>query len=88
MVAGDASAFPDALVAPSKSGEGVPELWRRLAVTRRWRLAQLERGRIEVVSDRTAPDDDSNAPEDGLAPASGADPYDYFVHLTGWEDSR
>ena len=87
VLASDALAFPDALVAPSKSGEGVPELWRRLAVTRRWRLAQLERGRIEVVTDRTAPDGDSTAPEDGLAPASGANPYDDFVHLTGWEDS-
>ena len=88
VLAGDASAFPDALVAPSKSGEGVAELWQRLAVSRRWRLAQLAQGRIEVVTDHAAPDGDSTAPEGGLAPVSGADPYDDFVHLTGWEDSR
>lgn len=88
VIASEGSTFPDALVAHSKSDEGVADLWQRLAITCGWRWTQLERGRIEVVTDRTAPDDDSTPPEHGLAPVAGADPYDEFVHLTGWEDSR
>ena len=88
VIASEGSTFPDALVAHSKSDEGVADLWQRLAVTCGWRWTQLERGWIEVVTDRTALDDDSTPPERGLAPVAGADPYDEFVHLTGWEDSR
>ena len=64
------------------------DLWRRLRATREWREAQLAAGRIEVVTDRTAADEDSIPPPDGLAPVEGGDPFDDFVHLTGQEPFR
>ena len=88
VVASDQGTFPDAIVAAPGDGEGVSHLWRRVAATYGWRWTQLARGRIEVVTDATEPDDDSAPPEAGLAPVDGGDRYDEFVHLTGWEDSR
>ena len=88
LLASDRETFPDAIVAAPADGEGVSDLWVRVAVTYRWRRMQLERGRIEVVTDCTEPDNDSAPPEAGLVPVTGGDRYDDFVHLTGWEDFR
>ena len=88
VVASDQETFPDAIVAAPADGEGVSHLWGRVAVTYRWRWAQLARGRIEVVTNSTQPDPDLTPPEAGLAPVDGGDRYDDFLHLTGWEDSR
>ena len=85
LLASDASRFPDAIVSPSESGEGGTHLWRRLGVTCAWRWAQLEAGRVEVVTGLNAPDDDSAPPGAGLAPVTGGDPYDDYAWLTGWE---
>ena len=88
VLANDRETFPDAIVAAPEGGEGVSDLWGRVAVTYRWRWTQLERGRIEVVTDCTEPDNDSSPPEAGLVPVASGDRYDDFVHLTGWEDAR
>ena len=88
VVASNQGTFPDAIVAAPADGDGVSDLWGRVAVTYRWRWMQLERGRIEVVTDSTEPDDDSTPPVAGLEPVSGGDRYDDFTHLAGWEDSR
>ena len=88
VVASERETFPGAIVAAPTDGEGVSNLWTRLTVTYRWRWMQLDRGRIEVVTDRTQPDGDPTPPEAGLVPVAGGDRYDEFVHLTGWEDSR
>ena len=88
VLANDRETFPDAIVAAPAGGEGVSNLWGRVAVTYRWRWMQLERGRIEVVTDCTEPDDDSTPPEAGLVPVASGDRYDDFVHLTGWENTR
>lgn len=88
VLASDQGTFPDAIVAAPANGEGVSELWGRVAATYRWRRTQLAAGRIEVVTDATEPDDDSNPPEAALKPVAGGDRFDDFIHLTGWEDSR
>lgn len=85
LLTADSSRFPGAIVSDSRSGEGVAELWSRLGVTCDWRWKQLEAGKVEVVSELTEPDGDSAPPETGLAPVSGADPFDDFTSLTGWE---
>lgn len=86
LLANEDAIFPDAIVSPSGSGEGAADLWRRLGVTYDWRWEQLEAGRIEVVTDLTAPDDDAVTPVTGLTPNDGGDPFDDFVRLVGWEE--
>ena len=85
LLTSEGSRFPDALVSPSQSGEGVADLWQRIAVTYHWRWQQLESGRIEVVTGLTEADDDAPPPHGGLAPITAGDPFDDFVHLAGWE---
>ena len=88
VLAADRTSFPDAIVCPSDDGSGSADLWDRLQVTCDWRWEQLEEGRIEVVTDLTAPDEQSSPPDGGLRPVSGGDPYDDYLRLTGWESSR
>ena len=88
VLASDKSIFPDAIVCQSKDGGGVADLWDRLLFTYDWRWAQLENGQIEIVTEYTAPDELSVPPDAGLRPVNGGDPYDSFMHLTGWEDSQ
>ena len=88
LLANDDSRFPDAVVAPSASGEDIPDLWRRLGVTYRWRWEQLLMRRIEIVTDLTEPDEHSTPPDSGLAAVDDGDPYDDFGRLTGWEPFR
>ena len=88
VLAADAASFPDAVEHPSKENGGMADLWDRLRVTCAWRWEQLEEGRIEVVTDLTVPLRQSNRPYGGLPPVSAGDPYDEFLPLTGWEDSR
>lgn len=79
------SQFPEAVVATSASGEGAADLWGRLGVTYRWRWEQLGRRQIEVVTELTEPDEFSTPPDTGLTAVAGSNPYDEFIHLTGWE---
>ena len=88
VLAADRTSFPDAIVCPSDDGSGSADLWDRLQVTCDWRWEQLEEGRIEAVTDLTAPDEQSSPPDGGLRPVSGGDPYDDYLRLTGWESSR
>ena len=88
VLASDRGMFRDAVVAAPADGEEVSDLWGRVAVTYRWRWMQLERGRIEVVTDATEPDTDSTPPEAALKPVAGGDRFDDFIQLTGWGDSR
>ena len=88
MLAANRADFPDAIVHSSNDGSGTADLWGRLRVSCNWRWEQLEQGLIEVVTDLTEPDEESSPPDEGLRPVSGSDPYDDFLHLTGWEVSR
>ena len=88
VLASDKSIFPDAIVCQSEDAGGVADLWGQLLVTYDWRWAQLENGRIEVVTQYTAPDELSVPPDAGLRPAKGGDRFDSFMRLTGWEDSQ
>jgi len=87
VLASQASIFPDAIVHASSDGEGFADLWARLEVTYNWRWTQLKRGRIEVPTDATAPDEESSSPDTGLQPIVGGDKFDDFVRLTGWGDA-
>ena len=88
VLAADQASFPDALAHPSNDGSSTADLWDRLRVTCDWRWEQLKEGRIEAVTDLTAPDEQSSPPDGGLRPVSGGDPYDDYLRLTGWESSR
>ena len=85
LLANDDSRFPDAVIAPSESGEDAADLWSRLGVTYRWRWEQLGARQIEVVTALTEPDARSTPPDTGLAAVPGGDPFDDFIHLAGWE---
>lgn len=87
VLASEASVFPDAIIYPPPDGEDLAALWARLEVTYAWRRTQLERGRIEVPTDATEPDEESRPPEGGLQLLDDGDRFDDFVHLTGWGDA-
>lgn len=83
LLAPDDRIFPDAVVRPPRTDEGLEALWARAETRYRWRRAQLDHGEIEVNVAGTEPTDRSNAPESSL-PDRGPDPYDDFGRLTGW----
>jgi hypothetical protein len=86
VVAPDRAVFPNALIAPSVSGENAEALWQRVTSSYRWRRAQLAAGKIEVTAEGTQADDDSVPPLDALEVDGGPDRFDPFTWLTGWED--
>ncbi len=86
VLAPNAAFFPRAL-ATGTAVNDAESIWRKLLVTRDWRLAQLARGEIEVNAG-AEPDDDSEPPEDGLDTRIEADRFDDFRWLVGVEPSR
>ncbi|HEX7038333.1 MAG TPA: PD-(D/E)XK nuclease family protein [Pseudomonadales bacterium] len=85
VVAPDDTVFPDALVHAPAEGIDVARLWRAAEATYRWRRAQLDRGLIEVRTDAAEPTERSEPPEGTLPLRDGADRYDEFARLTGWD---
>lgn len=77
-------AFPDAKVVPSDSGENTAQLWQRFLATWRWRVAQIQAGRFEVVHDSIAEDDASKPPEDAMAMEVLNPNYNEYRTLAGW----
>ena len=88
ILAQDADVFPDAVVFPPDSDEGIEGLWRRASHSFDWRWTQLAKGLIEVNAEGTEPHWLSGAPEEGLETNVEPDFFDGFRWLTGWEDGQ
>jgi len=76
--------FPEARVVTNTSEETIGHLWQRFESSWTWRRRQLDEGRIEVVTEKTEMDEDSNAPEDALILNDPSDHYNSYLHLAGW----
>ena len=85
LLAQNAGAFPTARLYPAGTGEGVDGLWGRVESTYAWRRGQLGAGRVEVVTEGAELDEQSVPPDDALPAVAGADPFDDFRWLTGWD---
>ena len=76
--------FPNAKFVPNGSDETVTHLWQRFETSWTWRRAQLDQGRIEVVTEQTETDEDSIPPEEALRLNEPNDRYNNYRHLAGW----
>lgn len=85
VVAPDDRVFPDALVHAPAEGVDVARLWQAAEATYRWRRSQLDQGLVEVRSAQAEPTERSEPPAGTLPLRDGADPYDDFARLTGWD---
>lgn len=84
MLSQENRVFPNAVIVPSESGEGIGELWNRFESTYRWRRAQLDQGLVEVTVTGTEPTEASVPPGDGLVIDSFNDAFNDYAVLTGW----
>jgi RecB family exonuclease len=84
FLAQDQATFPSATPCPNRDGETTADLWRRFEVTWKWRRKQLDRGLIEMTLGGAEPDEDSEAPEEGMQLEDHADQFNDFSVLTGW----
>jgi len=80
----DDRAFPDAEVMPPADGENTAQLWQRFLATWRWRVAQIQTGRFEVVLDAIPDDEASEPPEDAMAMEMLNEAYNDYRALAGW----
>ena len=85
LMAADANFFSGARVVQSKAGESAADLWQRFVESWKWRRAQLDTGRIEVVLDGIEETEDSIAPENGLAVEPLNPRYNDYLVLAGVE---
>ncbi len=76
--------FPGARVAPNAMDENATQLWQRFEKNWKWRRKQFNKGLIEVVTEMTEADSDSEPPEEGLPAAEASDRYNDYVRLAGW----
>jgi hypothetical protein len=88
VLAQDNTVFPNAKGFSAEEGGGVEDLWRRVSRTYDWRWQQLAQGKVEVVAEGTDPDPEVSVPEDAFPVDTGADRFDPFSILTGWEPSQ
>ena len=86
LIAPDDRTFPNASTAPSESGENTAQLWQRFLATWRWRVAQIEAGRVEVALDGISVTDESEPPEDAMAMETLSESYNDYRSLAGWEN--
>jgi len=86
LLAQDNRFFPNAEVITPADDQGVAGLWTAFETTWRWRREQVDQGLIEVTVAGTESDDDSIAPEDGLAIAEFNDRFNDYATLTGWPE--
>lgn len=77
--------FPDAVVVPPADEENTAQLWQRFLTTWRWRVAQIQSGRFEVVLDSIPVTEDSTPPEHGMAMETLNQAYNDYRTLAGWE---
>lgn len=82
----DDTAFPDAEVVPSVSGENTAQLWMRFIETWKWRKNQIESGAIEVGLESIEETDQSVPPPDAMAMEYLNEAYNDYRALAGWED--
>jgi len=84
FMAQDQATFPTATPCPDRDGATTADLWRRFEVTWNWRRNQFDRGLIEMTLEGAEPDEDSEAPEDGMKLEDHADHFNDFSVLMGW----
>ena len=96
MLAEDAAFFPAARQPDASDASGKPTnwaqapastVWQRSLVTRAWRLAQFQRGEVEVNAG-AEPDAASEPPPDGLETRIEPNRFDDYVWLTGMAPSQ
>jgi RecB family exonuclease len=85
VLAPDDEVFREALVRRPAGGVDVAGLWARAEATYAWRRAQLDAGHVEVCAEDTQPTERSQPPDDALGMRDGADPFDNFKRLIGWD---
>ncbi len=88
FLAQDQATFPSATPCPNRDGETTADLWRRFEVTWNWRRDQLDRGLIEMTIEGAEPDEDSEAPEDGMKLEDHADRFNDYLRLDGLGGGR
>lgn len=81
----DDRAFPDAETVPPVDGENTPQLWQRFLATWRWRVAQMQSGRFEVVLEGITSDEAAQPPEDAMTMETLNEAYNDYRTLAGWE---
>lgn len=84
LLAHDREVFAQAQVCAPIEPMTLPQLWKRLEQTFKWRRQQLESGRIEVALESITEDEDSTPPADGLSLEYLSTSYNPYLHLTGW----
>ena len=96
VLAEDAAFFPAARQPDASDATGKPTdwaqvstqaVWQRSLVTRAWRLAQFQRGEVEVNAG-AEPDAASEPPPDGLDTRIEPNRFDDYVWLTGMAPSQ
>jgi hypothetical protein len=82
----DNSAFPDAEVAASQSGENTAQLWLRFIETWKWRRAQINEGEFELALESIDATHESEPPEDAMSMEYLSENYNDYLALAGWEE--
>ena len=82
----DGEAFPNALIAPDRSGENPAQLWQRFRESWKWRHEQLLAGNIEVVLEELQETPESVPPSAGLEIEPLSPQYNDYLTLAGWGD--
>lgn len=70
---------------PPVDGENTPQLWQRFLATWRWRVAQMQSGRFEVVLEGITSDEAGQPPEDAMTMETLNEAYNDYRTLAGWE---
>lgn len=86
LIAPDASFFAGARVVQSRAGESAAVLWQRFVESWKWRRAQMDLGKIEVVLKGIEETEDSTAPEKGFAVEVLEPRYNDYLVLAGAEE--
>ncbi|MBP9735503.1 MAG: PD-(D/E)XK nuclease family protein [Rhodoferax sp.] len=84
LLATDQDFFPQARLVRKNANvadEGAAHLWERFLISWKWRRQQLDQGLIEVALEEN---DDSTAPEDGMAMDILNQNYNDYRVLAGW----
>jgi len=85
LFARDAGFFPNARSVQRDAEISAPVLWQQFIAAWKWRRAQLDQGRIEIVIERIPPTEGSTAPEGALQPEAIPEAFNDYRWLAGWE---
>jgi hypothetical protein len=80
----DDTAFPNAEVVASDSGESTAQLWLRFIETWKWRKAQIESGVIELGLESIPETEESEPPPEAMAMEYLNEAYNDYRALAGW----